>query len=66
MVVCLSPYKSPEHPLGLRKGGLDTRLFTSTPCNGTSQGFIFSTAKDFIFSTEGFIFSSNPVNGCTE
>ena len=37
MVVCLSPYKSPERLLGLRKGRLGTRLFTSTPCNGTSQ-----------------------------
>ena len=37
MVVCLSLYKSPERLLGLKKGGLDTRLFTSTPCNGTSQ-----------------------------
>ena len=37
MVVCLSPYKSPECLLGLRKGRLDTRLFTSTPCYGTSQ-----------------------------
>ena len=30
-------YKYPEHPCDLRKDRLDTRLFTPTPCNGTSQ-----------------------------
>ena len=37
MLVLWSLYKSPEHPLDLRKDGLDTRLFTSTLCIEASQ-----------------------------
>ena len=37
MKVLQSAYKSSEHPLGLRKDGLDTRLFTLPHVLRTSQ-----------------------------
>ena len=37
MLVLQPTYKYPESPCDLRKDGLDTRLFISTPYNGTYQ-----------------------------